>query len=266
MIMPGQGSFEADFAVLVAPSTPEQGATVEVRGELDSGTCEELLETVRSVVAGGTAKLTLDLRRMTFIDSAGTRALIIVQRLVEEQGVSLRVLSPPEHVTELLRTAGMVDRFDVHSRPSQSAQTSGAFLERVELELPRDPQSPARARAEVRECLAQQDPSELANVVLLTSELVTNAVVHPRGVGNTPVALRVLVYEDRVRVEVEDTGAGFDHAVPVLGEGERGRGLFLVQQFSERWGSGRVQTDAGPRFRVWFELGWQGAQAAAATG
>jgi anti-sigma regulatory factor (Ser/Thr protein kinase) len=139
-------------------------------------------------------------------------------------------------------------------------------LERIELELPRDPRSPARARAEVRECLSQQDPPELANVVLLASELVTNAVVHPRGVGETPVGLRLMLYEDRVRIEVEDTGSGFKQVVPALAEGERGRGLYLVHQFSDRWGSGLVQTDVGPRFRVWFELGWHGQQAAAASG
>jgi anti-anti-sigma factor len=266
MIVAGHGPFNPDFAIAVAPSAPGQGTGIEVRGELDSGTCEELLETVRRVLADAAPKLTLDLREMTFIDSAGTRALIIVERLADEQGIALVVNPPPEHVTELLRTAGMAQRVELHSQSPPGAPPSSGFLERIELELPRDPRSPARARAEVRECLSEQGPPELANIVLLTSELVTNAVVHPRGVGNAPVALRVLVYEDRVRIEVDDTGDGFEHVTPALAEGERGRGLFLVHQFSDRWGSGQVQTDAGPRFRVWFELGWRDEQAAVASG
>jgi anti-anti-sigma factor len=265
MTMPGHGPFNTDFAIEVAPTTPGQGAAVEVRGELDSGTCEELLEVVRRVTAGEQT-LTLDLTGMTFIDSAGTRALIMIERWADEQGVALVVEPPPEHVTELLRTAGITQRVELHAQSARSAPTSATLLERIELELPRDPRSPARARAEVRECLSQQDPPELANIVLLASELVTNAVVHPRGVGNTPVALRLMVYVDRVRIEVEDTGSGFEHVIPALAEGERGRGLFLVHQFSDRWGSGLVQTDVGPRFRVWFELGWYSEQAAAASG
>src|SRR5947209_10631899 len=205
MTVAGHGPFNADFAIDVAPATPGQGAAIEVRGELDSGTCEELVEVVRRVTQGE-AKLTLDLRGMTFIDSAGTRALIMIERLADERGVALVVKPPPEDVTELLRTAGIAERVELHSQSPPSAAASGAFLERVELELPRDPRAPARARAEVRECLSQQDPPELANIVLLASELVTNAVVHPRAVGNTPVAMRLMLYEDRVRIEVEDTG------------------------------------------------------------
>jgi LytS/YehU family sensor histidine kinase len=85
-------------------------------------------------------------------------------------------------------------------------------------------------------------------------------------VGNSPIGLRITVYEDRIRVEVEDAGQGFDRVAPAPSEGERGRGLFLVDRFSNRWGSGRVQTDAGPRFRVWFELEWGEQEAEAATG
>jgi anti-sigma regulatory factor (Ser/Thr protein kinase) len=106
----------------------------------------------------------------------------------------------------------------------------------------------------------------LPTIVLLTSELVTNAVVHPRAVGDTPICLRVTVYEDRVRVEVEDQGEGFRRIPSGRPEGERGRGLFLVEQFSNQWGSGRVQTDAGQRFRVWFEIQLGSQKAAAATG
>jgi anti-anti-sigma factor len=261
----GQASFKPDFAVLVRPPQADRGEVIEVRGELDSGTCEELLATVERTVTGGAPELTLDLRQMTFIDSAGTRALIMIERMAAEHGKPLEMIPPPGHVTELLRTAGVVDRRELDSEDRTTPPPSSTFVERTELELPRDPHSPARARLEVRERVAGRGQSGLANLVLLTSELVTNAVVHPRGVGDSPIGLRVTVYGDRVRVEVEDRGEGFQRVAPALPEGERGRGLFLVDRFSDRWGSERVQTEAGPRFRVWFELGFshQGTQAVA---
>jgi anti-sigma regulatory factor (Ser/Thr protein kinase) len=216
--MSGVARFEPDFGLEVRPSGADRRVVIEVRGELDSGTCDELVDAVTSCLSGGAPELTLDLARMTFIDSAGTRALIII------------------------------------AQGPEGAAAPSEFTERIELEFPRDPHSPARARAEVRESLHGREQSELATLVLLTSELVTNAVVHPRGVGDTPVMLRVMLYADRVRVEVEDCGAGFDRVTTVGPEAERGRGLFLVDQFSDRWGSGRIQTEVGPRFRVWFEL------------
>lgn len=264
--MSGAASFKPDFAVALSTSDPDQSAVIEVRGELDSGSCGELLETVQRAVAHGTRDLSLDLRETTFIDSGGMRTLIMIERLAEEHRLTLTVVPPPEQVTELLRTAGLAERMHLGAPTAGEPTAPSGFIERTELALAREPYSPARARVVVREALDGGDESEVANIVLLTSELVTNAVVHPRGVADTLVCLRLAVYGDRIRVEVEDCGEGFDHVMPVLPEGERGRGLFLVDSFSDRWGYGRVQTDSGPRFRVWFETGWGQSEPDAAVG
>jgi anti-anti-sigma factor len=251
-----QTSFPADFTVAIARRGP-RGAGIDVRGELDSATCEELLQAFRQVVAeAGTVELTLDLRGVSFIDSAGTRAVILIERSAQEQGISLRVMPPPDEVTALLRTAGVIEHVELSPEAPQMDTRGTELLERVEIDLPRSPQSPARARAEMRELMAGRDHSQVANLVLLTSELVTNAVVHPRGVGQTSIGLRITSFDDYVRVDVEDAGDGFKPSVPVHPEGERGRGLFLVDRFASRWGTHRVKTGAGPRFRVWFELDW----------
>jgi anti-sigma B factor antagonist len=261
--MPDQAAFKPDFEIVSEPGQADSGPVISVRGELDSGTCEELLALVDSSIAANPPGLTLDLQRMTFIDSAGMRAMIMIERLLAGRGVSLRMTPAPAEVTELLQAAGIADRIQLHCA-APGPPSVDAFIERTELALPRDPHSPARARREVRETIAGRAQSEVSNIVLLTSELVTNAVVHPRRVSAEPICLRVTVYEDRVRVDVEDTGEGFDQLPSAPPTGERGRGLFLVDQFADQWGSGRVQTDAGPRFRVWFELHLGEPEAAAA--
>ena len=102
MTVAGAASFKPDFAVALRRPPRGQPAVIEVRGgQLDSGTCEQLLETVEKHVAAGARRLTLDLRQMSFIDSAGMRSLIRVERIADEIGVSLSVTPPPEHVTEL---------------------------------------------------------------------------------------------------------------------------------------------------------------------
>ena len=83
-----------------------------------------------------------------------------------------------------------------------------------------------------------------ADVELLTSELVTNAIRH----GRTEMLVTVDVDEERVRVEVADRNP----ARPQLRVPDErgGRGLHLVDELSDRWGvhGGR------PGKTVWFEI------------
>ncbi len=93
------------------------------------------------------------------------------------------------------------------------------------------------------------DRAALEDVKLLVSELVTNAVRHPRDTG--PIELAVDVGRRRVRIEVTDPGSGFDR--PRVGEPPPdalgGRGLLIVDRLASRWG---IAT--GRPTRVWFEL------------
>ena len=89
-----------------------------------------------------------------------------------------------------------------------------------------------------------QDTTEVA--VLLTTELVTNAIVHAR----TDFALRVTTSLDRLRVEVADSSQDPPRLVPIQGLDDHGRGLHLVEALSASWGVD--WRDDGKA--VWFEL------------
>lgn len=92
------------------------------------------------------------------------------------------------------------------------------------------------------------------DVVLLASELATNAILHTAsGAGGK---FYVFVYADDacVRVEVHDLGSVTQPAVRDCDSpGESGTGLRLVDEIADRWGFhggqyGRV---------VWFEMDWR---------
>jgi anti-sigma regulatory factor (Ser/Thr protein kinase) len=86
---------------------------------------------------------------------------------------------------------------------------------------------------------------ELHTAKLLTSELVTNAVLHGKG----RILMRALLDEDRVRVEVVDEGGGFAHDIRYRDAGAlSGRGLAIVDAESSRWG---IRNGSK---HVWFEL------------
>jgi anti-sigma regulatory factor (Ser/Thr protein kinase) len=84
-------------------------------------------------------------------------------------------------------------------------------------------------------------------VLLLASELVTNAVRHAR----TPFEVTVEVHDEAVRVAVID--ADTEHVPQMRQPGPddtNGRGLVLVDQLSTYWGSDRT----GGGKAVWFTV------------
>ncbi|WP_405805717.1 SpoIIE family protein phosphatase [Streptomyces sp. NBC_00210] len=113
--------------------------------------------------------------------------------------------------------------------------------------------SVATARAFVRDTLQGWGYSDVVDdAVVLTSELVTNAVIH----AGTTADVLCLRTEDGVRVEVADRYP--EREIPIQGTGrslgnldrENGRGLLLCAALASRWG-----VDYTPTHKlVWFQL------------
>jgi anti-sigma regulatory factor (Ser/Thr protein kinase) len=114
------------------------------------------------------------------------------------------------------------------------------------LTLPSDSSAPGLARAAAKRHLnGAVSPSRLGELSLVISELVTNASVHGRG----QIVLRLQLDGQTVRGEVIDQGAGFEHEIRDRGpEDFSGRGLFLVEALTTRWGIHEGTT------HVWFEI------------
>lgn len=118
-----------------------------------------------------------------------------------------------------------------------------------------EPAEVGRARRWVRATLSggrpRPAPAQTDTLVLLVSELVTNAVVHT----GRPAVLRLLVDQARlprlpVRLEVVDDSSLVPRPRSAAGEDTGGRGLELVDMLADRWGW--QQEDGGKR--VWCEL------------
>ncbi|ELS50745.1 SpoIIE family protein phosphatase [Streptomyces viridochromogenes] len=100
-------------------------------------------------------------------------------------------------------------------------------------ELSAEPTAAGRARALVRGRLTEWGLQELAfTTEVIVSELVTNAYRYAGG----PVLLR-LIRDGRLICEVSDTSNTSPHLRQARSTDEGGRGLFLVAQLSERWGT-----------------------------
>ncbi|MFD7550125.1 ATP-binding protein [Streptomyces sp. NPDC059578] len=104
------------------------------------------------------------------------------------------------------------------------------------------------SRRAVRELLGHWGrPGQAETAELLTSELVTNALVHT----DRAAVLRVAAGPRRLRVEVRDFVRYRPRPRgPVPHEATGGRGLMLVESLSDRWGVRGL----GIGKTVWFEL------------
>jgi anti-sigma regulatory factor (Ser/Thr protein kinase) len=118
-------------------------------------------------------------------------------------------------------------------------------------QLTAGPSAAAEARRQVRAAVCTWDISVDPDVaVLLTSELVTNAIRHE--VSGT-ITLAVTCSRDQLRVDVYDTSLSLPMVVEAAVDAETGRGLMLVATLSAEWGFYR--TPAGKA--VYFALALQ---------
>jgi anti-sigma regulatory factor (Ser/Thr protein kinase) len=121
------------------------------------------------------------------------------------------------------------------------------------ISLTAGPAAAAEARSHVRATIhAWQVPIDPHVAVLLTSELVTNAIMHEAD-DNETVLLIITWAGDQMRVEVHDTSRSAPVLVDAPADAETGRGLMLVATLSTDWGFYR--TSAGKA--VYFTLASQ---------
>lgn len=135
----------------------------------------------------------------------------------------------------------------------------------VQLEVGADPAEVGRARRWARSRLEgsgiRNDEPLAETLILLISELVTNAVVHT----GCPAVLRMLFGPTgapgaggTVRVEVADASARPPKQRHAEGDDTNGRGLELVDGLADRWG----WMPEGTGKQIWCEVDRNGRAAA----
>jgi anti-anti-sigma factor len=117
---------------------------------------------------------------------------------------------------------------------------------RARLTLAPQTASAGLARRWLAEQLSGYDVDIAETALLLTSEVVTNAVLHAR----TPIDLAVQVAPGRVRIEVADRSPVLPMTKHYDTSAETGRGLVLLAALASDWG---VEAAPGGKV-VWFDV------------
>jgi anti-sigma regulatory factor (Ser/Thr protein kinase) len=112
--------------------------------------------------------------------------------------------------------------------------------------FPAETGSVRAARISIQDALADVDKRLVESIVLMVSELTTNAILHAR----TEFTVEIETSQEQVRITVSDAGPGD----PALKEPERetttGRGLQIVERLADEWGI----VDGSPGESVWFAV------------
>jgi anti-sigma B factor antagonist len=113
----------AEFSITVVPDRAE--VSVVPAGELDLSSCPALEHEVRQLRAAGFDRLVVDLRRVSFIDSAALRALLGFRGDAEREGHGFAVVPGPPNVQRIFEITGTQELFDWR-RPSVPARVGDA--------------------------------------------------------------------------------------------------------------------------------------------
>jgi anti-sigma regulatory factor (Ser/Thr protein kinase) len=123
-------------------------------------------------------------------------------------------------------------------------------MDRLDFQLPAGPRAAHDARHEILGANGSIPELARQDILLLVTELVTNAVRHGADGASEQLGVQVLICPERLRVEVRDRGDGFEPHQADSARGDHGGwGLVLVEELSDRWG---VLRD-GDGTVVWFE-------------
>ncbi|GAB7109538.1 hypothetical protein JCM4814A_78520 [Streptomyces phaeofaciens JCM 4814] len=124
-----QSSAQRPQGLLISTSREGSSTVVRVQGELDIATAPCLRQVLRSC-ADRREDITLDLRRLDFIDASGLRPVVAAHRRAARQGSTFAVRGPSAAVRRVLtltRLEGLVDDscdIAVDDQPDRSTGTA----------------------------------------------------------------------------------------------------------------------------------------------
>lgn len=195
---------------------------VSMRGEIDMSTVPEVRSSVESLVFAGCTNVVLDLALVTYVDSSALGLVVWLDRLLGPRQGRLVLAGANRDVSRILELSGLIGlaptivaAVDVSSAVSglDLSDRSAEPLWTDSLSLAADIEELPGIRTQVCELLDGIDMSEAAlfDVRVAVGEALANAIRHGSpGGGEDMVRVMVSAYEDRVAIQVTDSGAGFD--------------------------------------------------------
>ncbi len=117
--------------------------TLVMTGELDLASAPTLAAAVAHIRMDRSTQVVLDLRKLSFIDSTGIRAVLVTRELCAERGCEFSLVPGPPRVRRVFEVCGLLDRLPfrndvsaVASEASEAAPVEGVTSGRLAKRLP----------------------------------------------------------------------------------------------------------------------------------
>jgi anti-sigma B factor antagonist len=102
----------------------EDVTVVGLAGRLELGGATNQLRTyVRELLASGRTKLLLDLSHLSRLDSAGLGEIVATFTATQRAGGSLKLLSLPREIGDLIRSTKLIDVFEVFDEETAAVRS-----------------------------------------------------------------------------------------------------------------------------------------------
>lgn len=103
---------ESQVTINVQPGS--EAYIITVIGRIDSSNADQLDDTLSQLIADGHNKLVLQLTDITYMSSAGLRAIVSALRSTKKKhGGDVRIAAPSERVSEVFDLAGLTPLFQI---------------------------------------------------------------------------------------------------------------------------------------------------------
>lgn len=206
----------------IAKETTIRTCVVRLSGDIDTAVVPELKEQLRLAMAGGCHNVVLDLAEVQYADSSALGLLVWLDHRLGPGGGRMVLAGANPDVERILELSGLVSvaasigtSADVVSALAglQMTEEPSELLWHHDLTMAADVNNLAGLREQVSELIAPLGFAESAlfDIKVALGEALANAIRHgSSGAGDEPVRVGVSAYEDRVMLEVRDSGCGFD--------------------------------------------------------
>ncbi|MHB9002972.1 MAG: anti-sigma factor antagonist [Coriobacteriia bacterium] len=224
-----------------------KAAVIHLDGDLDLATVPSVRTVLDSLVDTGFIRMVLDLTNVDYVDSSALGLLVWLDRSLQTRGGKIVLAAPNRNVRRVLEISRILSvASSMHEEKSVEAalaaiepEHGGAVEEWVEeIVMPADAGHLAATRDRVSAIIEPLGFSSAAlfDVKVALGEALANAVRHGSAGADGHISIRVHAFGDKVMLEIEDAGTGFDgdHVCSDDLYASSGRGIMFMRALMDR--------------------------------
>ncbi len=99
---------------------------VSLEGRLDGSNSRDFEASLNAEIGDSDNSVVLDLNGLTYISSAGLRAILLITKSVKSKGASLVLCSLPTQIEEVFKISGFDKIIPIHASKDQAVQAMGS--------------------------------------------------------------------------------------------------------------------------------------------